>query len=219
MAALTDYLENKLVDWFLRGQTFTPPANVHVGLYRATAGVSPRSTVVTVGQTTVPAALLTVGQTAVERRMYRCTTGGTTGAGEPTWPTTNGATVTDGTAVWTEMTPDFEAMNSNVTSIEVSGNAYARASVAGSLANWAGTQGAGTTVASSGSSGTTSNNGVLTFPTPTPTGWGTVAAMVASDAASSGNGLFFGVLAVPNVVNPGSPVTFPAAALSFQIDN
>jgi hypothetical protein len=24
--ALTDYIENKLVDWLLRGQTFTPPA-------------------------------------------------------------------------------------------------------------------------------------------------------------------------------------------------
>lgn len=33
MAALTDYLENKLVDWLLRGQTFTPPATLYVALF------------------------------------------------------------------------------------------------------------------------------------------------------------------------------------------
>ena len=33
--------------------------------------------------------------------LYRCTTAGTTGATEPTWPVAVGATVSDGTAVWT----------------------------------------------------------------------------------------------------------------------
>jgi len=33
---------------------------------------------------------------------YNCTTGGTTAATEPTWPTGTGATVSDGTVVWTE---------------------------------------------------------------------------------------------------------------------
>lgn len=102
---------------------------------------------------------------------------------------------------------------------EVSGNAYARVAVASSLANWAGTQGAGTTAASSGTSGTTSNNGVITFPTPTPSGWGTVVGFGIFDASSGGNLLAFGALTTSKTINPGDPVTFPAGSLTFQIDN
>lgn len=220
MTAFTDFLENRLIDWLLRGQAAgitgasaaagTGPTSTFLGLYRATAGISPRSTAVTVGQTTVPA--------TSNGRMYRCTTAGTTGAGEPTWSTTNGGTTSDGTAVWTEMTPDFEANNANVTGIEVSGSNYSRVTIASSLANWAGTQGAGTTVASTGSSGTTSNNGTLSFPTPSA-GWGTIAAMVLSDATTGGNALLYGVMAVPKVVNSGDTVPVNAAGFSFQINN
>lgn len=34
--------------------------------------------------------------------VYKCTTAGTSGSTEPTWPVTSGATVNDGTVVWTE---------------------------------------------------------------------------------------------------------------------
>lgn len=223
MAALTDFLENKLIDWLLRAQAIgitgasaaagTGPTAVYPALIRATAGISPRSTAVTVGQTTVPA--------TGNGRMYRCSTAGTTGAGEPTWPTTTAGTVADGTAVWTEMTTDFETNSAIVTGAEVSGNAYARPTITSGMSatGWAGTQGSGTTVASSGSGGTTSNNGIVTYATPTPAGWGVVAASVLYDASTVGNALIYSVLTTPKTINSGDAVTFPAASLTVQMDN
>jgi hypothetical protein len=146
MAAMSDYLENKIVDWLLRAQVFTPPTTVYVGLLTVTPS----------------------------------DTGGGT---------------------------------------EVTGNAYARVAVTSSLANWAGTQSAASTVASTGTSGTTSNNAAITFPTPTPSGWGTVVAIGIYDAASAGNLLFWGALTVSKTINAGDTVPFPAAALTIQIDN
>jgi hypothetical protein len=144
MAALSDYLENRLVDWLLRGQAFTPPATVHVGLL--------------------------------------------TGA-----PSDSGG----GT--------------------EVAGGSYARASVASSLANWAGTQSAGSTVASTGTGGQTSNNGVITFPLPTAN-WGVVTHIGVYDAASGGNLLFHAPLTASKTVNDGDAApSFAAGALTFTL--
>lgn len=156
MAAMSDFLENKLLDWLFRGQA--------IGITGASAAAG-------TGPTNLYVGLFTANPTDVA--------GGT----------------------------------------EVTGNAYARVTVASSLANWAGTQAAASTVASSGTSGTTSNNGVLTFPTPTPAGWGTVTGMAIFDAASAGNMLIWSALTTSKTINAGDSVTFPAAALTFQIDN
>lgn len=143
MASLTDYLENKLVDWLFRGQSFTPPATLHFALYT----VAPNE-------------------------------GGSGGT-------------------------------------EVSGGSYARVGVTASLANFAGTQSAGSTTASSGTGGQTSNNNAITFPTPTGN-WGTVVAVGILDAASSGNLLAVANLAASKTVNNGDPApTFPASDLTF----
>jgi hypothetical protein len=146
MAAMTDYLENKIIDWLLRGQSFTPPSTVYVGLFTAA-------------------------------------------------PTDAGG----GT--------------------EVSGGSYARVGVACTLANWAGTQGAGSTTASTGSSGTTSNNVAITFPAPTAN-WGTVTAFGLFDAPTGGNLLIYGNLTTPKTINNGDGApSFAAGALTFQDDN
>lgn len=156
MSAMSDFLENKLIDWFFRAQAIgitgataaaaTGPANLYIGLFTA-----------------------------------------------------NPTDAAGGT--------------------EVTGNAYARVAVASSLANWAGTQAAASTVASSGATGTTSNNAAVTYPTPTPAGWGTVTGVGIFDAAAAGNLLIWAPLTVSKTINVGDSVSFPAAALSFQIDN
>lgn len=102
---------------------------------------------------------------------------------------------------------------------EVSGGSYARVSVTDALANWAGTQSAGSTTASTGTGGTTSNNGAITFPTPTAN-WGQVTHFFIADAASAGNLLFCAALTTAKTVNNGDPApSFAAAALTVQIDN
>lgn len=97
---------------------------------------------------------------------------------------------------------------------EVSGNNYGRVAVTSSLANWAGTQGAGTTAASSGTGGQTSNNGAITFATPSGT-WGTVTHFGIYDAASGGNLLFYGTLTIAKTINQSDTVTFPAGSLTI----
>lgn len=102
---------------------------------------------------------------------------------------------------------------------EVTGGSYARVSVTNSLANWAGTQSAGSTTASSGTGGTTSNNNVITFPAPTAN-WGVVTHFALYDAASAGNLIFYGALTTSKTINSGDAApSFAAGALTFQIDN
>jgi hypothetical protein len=146
MAGMSDYLENKIIDWLLRAQAFTAPATVYIGLLTAAPS----------------------------------DTGGGT---------------------------------------EVSGGSYARVAVTSSLANWAGTQSAGSTVASSGTGGTTSNNAAITFPTPSAN-WGVATHLGIYDASTSGNLLFWVALTASKTINNGDPApSFPIAALSVQIDN
>ncbi len=137
MSAMSDYLENKLVDHIFRAQSFSAPATLYVALVTAAPSDS----------------------------------GGGT---------------------------------------EVSGGSYARVAVTSSLANWAGTQSAGSTVASSGTGGQTSNNAAITFPAPSGANWGTVTHFGIFDAASSGNLLFHGALTASKTINDGD------AAPSFQ---
>lgn len=100
---------------------------------------------------------------------------------------------------------------------EVTGGNYARQAVTASLANWAGTQGAGTTVASSGTGGTTSNNAAINWPTTT---WsGTVVSVRLWDAASAGNAWVCTPLGSNKTVNTGDGLGFSSGSMTLQIDN
>ncbi len=105
------------------------------------------------------------------------------------------------------------------TEVSISGTGYARVAVTASLVNWAGTQSAGSTIASSGTSGTTSNNGAITFPTPAGN-WGSVGWVLIWDASSGGNAWVCITLSASKNVNNGDAApAFPAATLSIQVDN
>lgn len=102
---------------------------------------------------------------------------------------------------------------------EVSGGSYARVAVSASLSNWAGTQSAGSTVASSGTGGTSSNNGTITFPAPTAN-WGVVQCWGLADASSGGNLWIYSALTTSKTINNGDAApSFAAGAVTFQIDN
>lgn len=102
---------------------------------------------------------------------------------------------------------------------EVSGGSYARVGVTASLANFSGTQSAGSTTASSGTGGTTSNNGAITFPAPTAN-WGSVTHWGIYDASSGGNLLYYAALTTAKTVNNGDAApSFAAGALTVQEDN
>lgn len=96
---------------------------------------------------------------------------------------------------------------------EVSGGSYARVSVARSLANWAGTQSAGSTTASSGTGGQTSNNVAVNFPTPTA-GWGTVTHFF---IMSGSNIVLCQALTVSKTINTGDTVSFPIGSITVTL--
>ncbi len=77
------------------GGRFTGGIFRHVVMSATVAGTRAALTPYTVGQFLRPINAYYNGY------VYKVTTGGTTGSSQPTWPTTVGATVTDGDVVWT----------------------------------------------------------------------------------------------------------------------
>jgi hypothetical protein len=159
------------------------------------------------------------------QHIYRCTTAGALAAAQPaTYLGVDGEAITDGAAVMTEISPVVKTGTGFPAGFaEVSGGSYARVKInAGAypaLADFAGTQGSGTTTASTGTTATTSNNNVITFPTSSAA-WGIVAALGVYDQLTAGNLLGFGILAVPqNIAASGNTPSFAAAALTIKQDN
>lgn len=211
----TSFLANKIVDWLRRGQAYTPATTTFsVGLLTTTKGPRGNSTVYALNDT------LSLTANDGKTHMYKVTTAGTSAAAQSTlYPGTANEVITDGTAAMTEQTSALRAGIGGVI-LEAAYTNYARANLAASLANWSGTQGAGTTVASTGTGvPTTSNNSTLTFGTTAGSGPTFVWAAATFDATTAGNMLEVDPLTVVKTINNGDPApTFAAAALSTSYD-
>lgn len=87
---------------------------------------------------------------------------------------------------------------------EVSGGSYTRAAVTNNSTNFP---------AASGAVAVKANGTAITFPTATAA-WGSIVAFGVFDAASAGNGLYWGLLATPRSVAIGDTPSFAAGALT-----
>lgn len=99
---------------------------------------------------------------------------------------------------------------------ELSGTGYARQTVGRTLADWAGTQGDGTTLASTGNSHTTSNNDPVDWGTA-GSAWGTAIGVVLCDADSPSNAWVFVEFDSALPIGNGDPVSLDAAALRITV--
>ena len=219
MAAMSDYLENKILDHIFKSTTFTSPTVAAVALFFVNKGQRANSTLYTV---TTDYIWLTANDT--KTHCYKCTTGGTTAASQSTlYPGVANEAITDGGAVFTEVSSLMDANSLTALEVSTSGTGYGRQTLNPSAtANWVCTQG-GVTAPSSGSNGTTSNNTAITFGSPVAT-WGGAGAMVAMmgvyDNSVAGNLLFWGFMTIPKSINNGDAApSFAGGALTFQVDN
>ena len=108
---------------------------------------------------------------------------------------------------------------------EVTGTGYARVAVTHSMANFSGTQGPGTTVASSGTNSYITNNVLINYGSA-GSDWGSpnpVSHWETYDALTSGNRLEFGTIVNsvgtpnPRSIATGDPVSFPVGAFKYAM--
>ena len=213
MAGLSDFAENKIQDAIWRAQALGAPATLYIALLTCTKGVVARSTAYALNDTAV------VSATDGKLHLYKVTTAGTTAGSAPTYAGAAGEAITDGAAVLTEQDAALDA-NTNMGEPTIGTGAYARVPVTASLANFAGTQSAASTTASTGTGGQTSNNGAITFPTST-TAWAWAPALAwgvaVYDAASGGNLWWWGPMTNAQNVGVNNTVSFAAGQLTATI--
>lgn len=220
-AQASDYLENLLIDGLFRGGCLTTAgaagsaAVVNKGLWAPTTAYN-------TGDILVPHA----NMTGAGGKLLRCTTAGTSGSTNTLAVPNPGATLVDGGVTWTAIAT-MPALNQVFVALftvaptdagggtEVSGGSYARVAMACTLANFSGTQSAGSSTSSTGTGGATSNNAAITFPAPSAD-WGTIVAFGLFDALTGGNLLIWDNMVASRQVLNGDPApSFPIAQLGI----
>ena len=99
-ASITDEAIDVLADrYYQLGATVANPS----GVRSTTVGTVSTATVSAAATSTAYALGAQIKPAATPLYIYQCTTAGTSAGSAPTWPTTVGATVTDGTVVWTNI--------------------------------------------------------------------------------------------------------------------
>jgi len=219
MSSKTNHSENKTLDCLYRGQSitvdgqtlsWTAAPNWHIGL-----GVADHfhavSLVVALDDTVF------VETDALGWKLYKVTTPGTLAGAKPSYPGANNEAIVDGTATLTEQ---YAALEAGTAFVEPTSADYARVAVLSSLANWSGTQGAGTTVASTGIDGTIENNNPITYPDAATAGYGKVGMFGFFDAATGGNLFRKAFMNSPVEIGLGAAnISFTNNQLTNQEDN
>lgn len=100
---------------------------------------------------------------------------------------------------------------------EITGTSYARVAVTRGLTQFCGTQGAGTTTVSTGTSHITRNNAAIVWPTAGAGGWTAATKLAVFDASAAGNCWFYGDLGSTVTVTSGNSYTLATSAAVFEL--
>lgn len=202
---LTTYADQKILNTLMQAASLGNPATWYVGLLGAATWQA--STAYSSGTYVVPT---TFGSIPVLNpgRIWKCTTAGTSGSTQPTWGTTAGATNTDGTATWTEVTNLFQA--GTFTGAELSGSSYARVAVTANSTNFSS--------ATSAQPSTCQNAVAINFSSPTGSAWEQAVGFIYADASTGGNIWIWGGLTASVVAGVGSSPSIAVGGYTLSLE-
>lgn len=200
--AFTTYANQKILTAFGQAGSLASPATLYVGLLTASQWTA--STAYSAGAYVIPTTFNSIS--GEQGKIFKCTTAGTSGTTQPTWPTGEGATVTDNTVTWTEVSLLFQA--GTFTGAEVATGGYARVGVAANSTNFP--------AASSAEPSVLSNGTAVTFASPTAD-WGLQVGWILADAATAGNIWVWGAMNSALDASAGSTPSFGVSALQVKL--
>lgn len=203
--SLTTYANQKVQNALWQAASLGGPATWYVGLLVVPnpSGVWTATTSYASGTYVIPTTFDSIsGQ---QGKIFK-SGGGTSSSSQPTWPTSEGGTVTDGSITWTEVSSLFQA--GTFTAAECTGTSYARVAVTANSTNFPN--------ASSAEPCVTQNGTAINFATP-GADWGYAVGVILADASTSGNIWDWGAMTSHLDCPSGSSPSIGVNALSLSI--